>query len=121
MKQLISRIKLIARMVVWDLVTAAALFFLLFIAVDRIDTQMMKVLAVAGACAFVLLMLVLKYQMLYKLMADISFDGEETINSNVSIGRLEAEEPHTISDVNLNITQQFSGFINKNKYGKYKF
>ena len=66
MKQLISRIKLIARMVVWDLVTAAALFFLLFIAVDRIDTQMMKVLAVAGACAFVLLMLVLKYQMLYK-------------------------------------------------------
>ncbi|MCH5264302.1 MAG: bifunctional diguanylate cyclase/phosphodiesterase [Lachnospiraceae bacterium] len=66
MKQLISRIKHIGIILVWDLITAIALFFLLFIVVSGLETEVMKAIAVIVTCCFVFLMMFMKYQLLYK-------------------------------------------------------
>lgn len=52
----------------------------------------------------------------YRLVADLDFKDKINPNTNVSIGRLEAEgEGHTIKNLNITLNQQISGFIKEIK------
>lgn len=53
-------------MLIWDVITALALFILSYFVVDEFQTTLSKVLFIGGIVFFVLLMLVLKYQLIYK-------------------------------------------------------
>lgn len=66
MKQFISRLKLIASMLIWDLITAAVLFFLVFIIVQEFEETAIQVVVIVSAGIFILLMLFAKYQLLYE-------------------------------------------------------
>lgn len=47
----------------------------------------------------------------YRLMVDLDFTGRSNVNNNVSIGRLEAEEEHTISGIDLTFAGNSKAFI----------
>lgn len=50
----------------------------------------------------------------YKLMSDIDFQNREDINVNVSIARLEAENPgHTLKNITIIANKEGIGFISK--------
>ena len=66
MKQIISRLKNISMMLIWDVITAIALFVFAYFSLDRMPSTMYKVLILCGVALFVIIMLVIKYQLLYK-------------------------------------------------------
>lgn len=66
MKQIISRLKNISMMLIWDVITAVALFVLTYFVMDELQTTFSKFMLAAGVSLFVLVMLVIKYQLLYK-------------------------------------------------------
>lgn len=66
MKQILSKIKLIFSMLIWDFLTTAVLFFLLYFVVQRIGSAATQTAVVVVVGCFALLMLVLKYQVMYK-------------------------------------------------------
>lgn len=66
MKQFISRVKYIGAVLIWDIITSIAFFVLLYFVLDEIRSMLFQVLLVAGVILFILLMLVMKYQLLYK-------------------------------------------------------
>lgn len=66
MKQLISKIKQVFSMLIWDFLMAAVLFILLYIVVRGIDGTATQVAVTVVIGCFALLMLVLKYQTMYK-------------------------------------------------------
>ena len=66
MKQIISQLKNLSMMLIWDVITAIALFVLTFYALDRLQTTLLKVMLFVGVALFVLVMLTIKYQLLYK-------------------------------------------------------
>ena len=66
MKQIISRLKNISMMLIWDVITAIALFVFAYFSLDRMPSTMYKVLVLCGVALFVIIMLVIKYQLLYK-------------------------------------------------------
>lgn len=66
MKQIISQLKNISMMLIWDVITAVALFVLTYFVMDELDTTFSKFMLAAGVSLFVLVMLVIKYQLLYK-------------------------------------------------------
>ncbi len=66
MKQVILQLKNISMMLIWDVITALALFVLSYFVIDEFHTTLSKVLFVGGISLFVLIMLVLKYQLIYK-------------------------------------------------------
>ena len=66
MKQIISRLKNISMMLIWDVITAIALFVFAYFSLDRMPSAMYKVLVLCGVALFVIIMLVIKYQLLYK-------------------------------------------------------
>lgn len=66
MKQIISRLKNISMMLIWDIITAIALFVFAYFSLDRMPSAMYKVLVLCGVALFVIIMLVIKYQLLYK-------------------------------------------------------
>ncbi len=66
MKQFISRVKNISAMLIWDVITAIALFVLTYFVLKEIHSPFYRALLIAGVILFVLIMLVIKYQLLYK-------------------------------------------------------
>lgn len=66
MKQFISRLKNISAMLIWDVITAIALFALTYFVLKEIHSPFYRALLIAGVILFVLIMLVIKYQFLYK-------------------------------------------------------
>lgn len=66
MKQIISHLKNIGAMLIWDAITAIALFVLSYFAMDELYSTLSRVLLIAGVLMFALVMLVIKYQFLYK-------------------------------------------------------
>lgn len=52
--------------VIWDVITAIALFVFAYFSLDRMPSTMYKVLILCGVALFVIIMLVIKYQLLYK-------------------------------------------------------
>lgn len=66
MKQIISQLKNISMMLIWDVITAVALFVLTYFVMDELHTTFPKFMLAAGVSLFVLVMLVIKYQLLYK-------------------------------------------------------
>lgn len=66
MKQIISRLKNISMMLIWGVITAIALFVFAYFSLDRMPSTMYKVLVLCGVALFVIIMLVIKYQLLYK-------------------------------------------------------
>lgn len=66
MKQIISRLKNISMMLIWDVITAIALFVFAYFSLDRMPSTMYKVLILCGVALFVIIMLVIKYQLLHK-------------------------------------------------------
>lgn len=66
MKQLISRLKLIGTMLIWDIVTSIVLLGFMYFVLDEVDTTLSRVLVVVATILFVLLMLLMKYLLLYK-------------------------------------------------------
>lgn len=66
MKQIISQLKNISMMLIWDVITAVALFVLTYFVMDELHTTFSKFMLAAGVSLFVLVMLVIKYQLLYK-------------------------------------------------------
>lgn len=66
MKQIISRLKNIGAMLIWDIITAIALFVLLYFVLEELNSVLSRVLLITGVILFVLIMLVTKYQLLYK-------------------------------------------------------
>lgn len=66
MKQIISQLKNISMMLIWDVITAVALFVLTYFVMDELQTTFSKFMLAAGVSLFVLVMLVIKYQLLYK-------------------------------------------------------
>ena len=90
MKQIISRLKNISMMLIWDVITAIALFVFAYFSLDRMPSTMYKVLILCGVALFVIIMLVIKYQLLYKKygrddvtggMPEICFAGMEIMLS----------------------------------------
>lgn len=66
MKQIISQLKNISMMLIWDVITAVALFVLTYFVMDELQTTFSKFMLASGVSLFVLVMLVIKYQLLYK-------------------------------------------------------
>ncbi|MCH5252577.1 MAG: bifunctional diguanylate cyclase/phosphodiesterase [Lachnospiraceae bacterium] len=66
MRQFISRLKLLAGMLVWDLITAAATFFLLSIVAGELKGTIAKIAVIAGGSLFILIMLTVKYLLQYR-------------------------------------------------------
>ncbi len=66
MKQFISRLKNISAMLIWDVITAIALFILTYFVLNEIHSPFYRAFLIAGVILFVLIMLVIKYQLLYK-------------------------------------------------------
>lgn len=66
MKRLLSQLKHITGMLLWDLLTAIAFFALLFFAAGSIENPVTRIAVVTATSIFILLMLVLKCRMLYK-------------------------------------------------------
>lgn len=66
MKQLISRLKLIGTMLIWDIVTSIVLLGFMYFVLDEVDTTLSRVLVVVATILFVFLMLLMKYLLLYK-------------------------------------------------------
>ena len=66
MKQIISQLKNISMMLIWDVITAIALFVLTYFVMDELQTALSRALLIVGVSLFVLVMLVIKYQLLYK-------------------------------------------------------
>ncbi len=66
MKQFISRLKNISAMLIWDVITAIALFALMHFVLDQIHSSFYRASLIVGVSLFVLIMLVIKYQLLYK-------------------------------------------------------
>ena len=66
MRQFVSRLKLTAGMLVWDLVTAAATFFLLFVVASGIEGTLVKTAVILVGSLFIIIMLTVKYLMQYK-------------------------------------------------------
>ena len=66
MKQIISQLKNLSMMLIWDVITAIALFVLTCFVMGELQTTLSKVMLVVGVSLFVLVMMVIKYQLLYK-------------------------------------------------------
>lgn len=66
MKQLISRLKLIGTMLIWDIVTSIVLLGFMYFVLDEVGTTLSRVLVVVATILFVFLMLLMKYLLLYK-------------------------------------------------------
>ena len=66
MKQLISKLKRVFKMLIWDFLMAAVLFVLLYIVVMGLDGLATRIAVSVVIGCFVLLMLILKYQMMYR-------------------------------------------------------
>lgn len=84
MKQIISRLKNISMMLIWDVITAIALFVFAYFSLDRMPSAMYKVLVLCGVALFVIIMLVIKYQLLYKKYGWDDVLPEERIKRNSS-------------------------------------
>ena len=65
-KQIISRMKTIGAMLVWDFITAIALLGFMYVVLDKVDSVSTRVLIIVSTVAFVLLMMLMKYEMHYK-------------------------------------------------------
>lgn len=65
-KQIVSRLKTIGAMLIWDTITALVLFGFMFLVLDELNTLSTKALVVIATVLFVILMLIMKYQLLYK-------------------------------------------------------
>lgn len=66
MKQFVSRLKTISAMLIWDTITAIVLFGFMFLVLNEWDTLTTKALVVIATVLFVVVMLIMKYQLLYK-------------------------------------------------------
>lgn len=66
MKQIISRLKTIGAMLVWDFIIALVLFCFMFAVVGNIGYMPHRILVVAVTVVFVVIMLIMKYQLHYK-------------------------------------------------------
>ena len=66
MKQFISRLKNIGTVMIWDIITSIAFFVLIYFVLDELQSTLSQALLITGVTLFVFLMLVIKYQLLYK-------------------------------------------------------
>lgn len=66
MKQIISRLKIIGTMLIWDFITAIVLFGFMVLVLDELNTVSSRTLVIIATALFVILMLTMKYQLLYK-------------------------------------------------------
>lgn len=66
MKQIISRLKIIGAMLIWDFITAIVLFGFMVLVLDELNTVSSRTLVIIATALFVILMLTMKYQLLYK-------------------------------------------------------
>lgn len=66
MKRIISQLRFILEMMVWDLLTVAAFLILLIVTVSYVKEPLMKVLLAVGASVFIFLMLFFKCRLLFK-------------------------------------------------------
>ena len=64
MKRIISQLRFILEMMVWDLLTVAAFLILLIVTVSYVKEPLMKVLLAVGASVFIFLMLFFKCRLL---------------------------------------------------------
>lgn len=66
MKQAISRLKSISTVLLWDIITSIAFFVLSYFVLDELQSTLYRTLFISGVSLFLLVMLVIKYQLLYK-------------------------------------------------------
>ncbi len=66
MNRMISRIRYISTMLIWDIVTVLLLFAFMCFVLDEFELTTTRVLFVLGVVVFVVLMLTVKYKLLYK-------------------------------------------------------
>lgn len=75
MKQFISKIKLTAGLLIWDLIMSSILLFLLILSLDRIEDSTPKVIVLIAVCCFILVMMIVKYKELYRQNGKDSITG----------------------------------------------
>lgn len=66
MKQIVSRIKTIGSMLIWDFITAIVLLGFMYFVLSELDTFFSQIIVTITTVVFVVLMLTLKYQLFYK-------------------------------------------------------
>ena len=66
MKQILSRLKAFLGIMIWDLLTAVAFFALLIVFASTLDNHLIRVILVITCSIFILLMLTLKFRVMYK-------------------------------------------------------
>lgn len=66
MKQILSRLKAFLGIMIWDLLTALAFFALLIVFASTLDNHLIRVIMVITFSIFILLMLTLKFRVMYK-------------------------------------------------------
>lgn len=66
MKQFISRLKLISGMLIWDFVTAAVLLGFMCFSLNELNSTVSRIIVIVATCLFVLLMIVMKYLLMYR-------------------------------------------------------
>lgn len=66
MKQIISKLKIIGMMLIWDLITAIVLFGFMAFVLNEMNMVSSRILVIIGTTLFVILMLTMKYQLIYK-------------------------------------------------------
>ncbi len=65
MKQIISKLKIIGYMLIWDFITAIVLFGFMYFVLSQLDTFSSQLIVTIATVVFVVLMLAIKYQLLY--------------------------------------------------------
>lgn len=66
MKHIFSRLRSIASMLIWDLITAIVLFGFMYLMLTQIELVYVRVIIIVSTILFAVLMLTMKYQLLYK-------------------------------------------------------
>lgn len=66
MKQIISKLKTTGSMLIWDFITAIVLLGFMYFVLSQLDTFFSQVIVTITTVVFVVLILMLKYQLLYK-------------------------------------------------------
>lgn len=103
MKQVLSRVRLIGTMLIWDIITSIALLGFAYVIYDELKTTLLRVLVVAGSVLFVFLMLLMKYLSLYRQYGrdDVTGGKNKKEFENVARGLLKGDARYVLVYANV--------------------
>lgn len=102
-KQVLSRVRLIGTMLIWDIITSIALLSFVYIILDEFETTFSRVLVVAGTVLFVVLMMMMKYLTMYRQYGrdDVTGGKNKKEFENIARGFLKGDASYVLVYANV--------------------